>query len=243
MKEIHEFSPLEFITYFGFLPNTKTNQNSFVKSAANFIMSKEKQDIISLIEANQNTAIVNGRQVGITTLISLYFLYKALIENNKTKFFFIVPMPQQVRNNIILQNLDYLKNVCNRSFNYSRLNSKTIQVENVEITETANLEDLIGVGYTNIWYDDISFIPNAEVSKSMAMTKFSNGKCICSSTPSIRSEHFQDIVENKAFSSYHYPSSLSKMYHAYDKEDTKMFIDAKFFPRIDKKNNPIKMKR
>lgn len=205
-------------------------------------MSKEKQTVISLIESNQNTAIVNGRQVGMTTLISLYFLYLALTSTVSRKYFIVVPVTQQVRTNYILQNLDYLKNVCGRTFNYERLDSKTIKVENIEIIETANLHDLNGVGYTNIWYDDISFIPNVEVSKSMAMVKYSGGKCICSSTPSIRSEHFQDIVENKAFATYHYPSTLSKMYHAYDKEDTKMFIDAVFFPRIDKKNNPMKKK-
>lgn len=231
-----------FLEFMAQIPNSSHNNNP-TKNLSNFIQTKQKIRTIDTIHNSTHTIIKNGRQVGISTLVTLYLLYYALTNTNKSIVIFSSSYISSYHN-LIFHTLNHLNFVHSYNFNYTSKSNSLIEVNSNKIRITNNLKDIIGIGVDVVYLDDFAFCKDATniISNFLPILNFTKGKLVISSNPSTSPNNlFQRIYkESNHFQKVDFPNTnqifKDKMVGFLDKEDYEMVVNAKLYPE-DPKNN------
>lgn len=234
-------SPQMFIEFMCQVPNSSHNNNP-TKNTSNFIQTRQKIRTINAIHNSRHTIIKNGRQVGISTLVTFYLLYYALTNTNKSIVIFC-NYDLSSYHNLIFQTLNHLNFIHSYNFNYSSKSNSLIEVNSNKIRITNNLNNIIGIGVDVVYLDDFAFCKDANnvVSNFLPIINFTKGKIIISSNPSPTPNMFQRIYkESNHFQKVDFPNTREsfkdRMSVTLDKENYEMVVNAKLYPE-DPKNN------
>ena len=227
------------------IPSTK-QLNNISKSDSNYVQTRQKLRVINSIHNNTHTIVKNGRQVGITTLITLYIVYYCLTNTNK-KILIFSPKSINVYHNLIFQTLNYLNFVHSYNFNYCSKSNSLIEINSNKIMISSNINTVKGTGIDFVYLDDFAHnIDDINVlSYLIPLLQYTKGKFVISSTPSIKNSIFNNIYDNsKYFNKIDFPNNnidfQKRMEKMLDKEEFNVFVNAKIYPSTDIKNKITK---
>lgn len=240
--------PNLFLETMAQIPNAqKSSNNNFSKTLSNFTQSKQKLNTIKTIHENTHTIIKNGRQVGMTTLITLYIVYYCLTNTNKKILIYAAHPNLGTYHNIILQTLNHLNFVHSYNFNYSSKSNSLIEVNSNKILISNNSNSIKGTGLDFVYLDDFAYCSDdvTLVSYLIPLLQYTKGKFVISSNPSSKKSMFNDIYLNSNyFKKVDFPNTSNNISKTYlnhlDKEEYNIQINAKVYPNHCNKNNIMK---
>jgi len=234
--------PNLFLETYTAIPNTTQIVNSPSKTNCNYLQTKQKISTINTIHNNTHTIISNGRQVGITTLVSLYIIYYCLTNTKKT--ILIYNKNINAYHHILLHTLNNLNFVHSYNFNYTSTTKSKIEVNSNKIIIANNVNDIKGYGISLAYLDDFAFCENDVdiITNILPTISFTQGKIIISSTPSNHDSLFNKIyLQSNHFKKIQFPNNTNNfknmMTNMLDIEEYEMMVDAKVFPLTPFQNN------